>query len=363
MFDAKQAILVVAAGTGGHVLPALALAEELRAVGMNPVFVGRPGSLEQELATKAGLEFQPLASSGFFGKGVKARVAFALNTLRGWAQILGIMRRVRPVGVVAAGGFGSLLPALGARLFQRPFFMLEQNRIPGRATRYLSRGARELYLTFPLLRSLRGRSRVTGTPLRRTLLGRNRQDDGRTLLVLGGSLGARALNLQALELARELAHLKVVVQTGRRDFVEMQQRVQAAGLGNVELVDFTLAIDELYSRASLVLSRAGGMVINEILAFGLPSILVPFPFATDNHQKANAQHIARKGAALQIDQARLPETASIIRQLFERPTELATMAARARELARRDAARTIARRIAAIVAPKGVPEPEACAAR
>ena len=338
---------MVAAGTGGHVFPALALGEALKELGMKPVFAGRPASLEQELALKAGFEFQPLASSGFFGKGLGARLQFVINALRGAFGIWRILNRVRPAAVVAAGGFGSVVPLVAAGLRGIPYFLLEQNCIPGRVTRYFSKGARELFLTFPLLRPLAARTVVSGTPLRRVLLDKPRRDDGKTVLVLGGSLGARALNFAAIDFARQLPELHFLVQTGRRDFAEMQRRVREAGLRNIELIDFTLAMEELYARASLVLSRAGGMVINEILAFGLPSILVPFPFATDNHQKANAQHVARQGGALQIDQSCLPEIVNVIRELFAQPQRLEALAASARRIARRDAAGNIARRIAA----------------
>jgi UDP-N-acetylglucosamine--N-acetylmuramyl-(pentapeptide) pyrophosphoryl-undecaprenol N-acetylglucosamine transferase len=312
---------------------------------MKPFFAGRPRSMEQELVSRNGFEFRPLSSSGFFGKGAMARLQFAANTLNGLAGSLSIMHRAQPDAVVAAGGFGSVTPLFAAWLANRPYFLLEQNCIPGRVTRYFSRGAVETYLTFPLLRPMSTHTCVTGTPLRRRLLDAARSDNGRTVLVLGGSLGARALNYAAIDLARQLPDLHFVVQTGRRDYAAIRQKASEAALTNIELIDFTLAMENLYSRASLVLTRAGGMVINEILAFELPSILVPFPFATDNHQKANAQHVARQGASLQTDQTDLPELVSVIRDLFAHPERLAAMSANARRIARRDAAEVIARRI------------------
>jgi UDP-N-acetylglucosamine--N-acetylmuramyl-(pentapeptide) pyrophosphoryl-undecaprenol N-acetylglucosamine transferase len=169
------------------------------------------------------------------------------------------------------------------------------------------------------------------------------------VLVLGGSLGARALNFAAMELAQQLPDLHFIIQTGRRDYQDISRKVRELSLKNIELFDFTLTIQDYYVRAGLALSRAGGMVINEILAFGLPSILVPFPFATDSHQQANAQHVAREGASLQIDQSRLPELADLIRNLFAHPEKLAEMSANARRIAKPDAAREIAERIKAHV--------------
>jgi UDP-N-acetylglucosamine--N-acetylmuramyl-(pentapeptide) pyrophosphoryl-undecaprenol N-acetylglucosamine transferase len=338
-----KTILLVAAGTGGHIFPALALAEELVKQGMYPVLAGRPRSLEQELARAAGVEFMNLTSSGFFGKGPLARLGFGVNAASGFAQALRIMRRKQPDAVVAAGGFGSVAPLVAARLAGRPYFLLEQNRIPGRVVRYFSPWAAEVFLTFDLLKPLAARTRVTGTPLRRKLLSRERRDPGNTVLVLGGSQGARALNTAAVEMARALPQYRFVVQTGRRDYALVKE--QATGLANMELTDFTLDMEELYAQASLVVSRAGGMAINEILAFGLPSILVPFPFAIDNHQKANAQHVALQGASINLVQSRLPEIPGIVAALMADPVRRTEMSASARRIARSDAAQLIADRI------------------
>jgi UDP-N-acetylglucosamine--N-acetylmuramyl-(pentapeptide) pyrophosphoryl-undecaprenol N-acetylglucosamine transferase len=319
---------------------------------LNPVFAGRPGSMEQELAGKAGFEFHPLSSSGFFGKGVPAKFGAAWNITRGAFQALSLLRRARPAAVVAAGGFGSVPALTAARLTRCDYFLLEQNCIPGRVTRYFARGAKGVFLTFPLERPLSAKTTITGTPLRRLLVqatSRKPQTTGNTVLVLGGSQGARALNFAAIELAQQLPELHFIIQTGRRDSAEITRRVKELELRNIELFDFTLAMEQYYARATLVLSRAGGVVINEILAFGIPSILVPFPLATDNHQKANARYVAREGASLQIDQSRLPETGNVIRDLFAHPEKLAEMAANARRIARPNAAQEIAQRIKAQV--------------
>jgi UDP-N-acetylglucosamine--N-acetylmuramyl-(pentapeptide) pyrophosphoryl-undecaprenol N-acetylglucosamine transferase len=320
--------------------------------------------MEQELAARGGFEFFRLSSSGFFGKGLAAKFGAGWNVGRGTFQALSLMRREPPAAIVAAGGFGSVPSLLAAQMTHRDYFLLEQNCIPGRVTRHFAPGAREVYLTFPLDKPLKARTVLSGTPLRKELVAaakegargqgsglRNPNPDPRTrpplptVLVLGGSLGARALNYAAIELAQKLPELHFIVQTGRRDYPDVARKVGELNTKNIELFDFTLAMQDYYARADLVLSRAGGMVINEILAFGLPSVLIPFPFATDNHQKANAQHVAREGASLQTDQSRLPELADLIRDLFAHPEKLAKMAANALRIARPNAANEIARRI------------------
>jgi len=310
---------------------------------MEPIFAGRPSSLEQELVSGSGFEFLNMTSSGFFGKGMRARLEFGRNAVSGLAQAFRIVGRRRPAALVAAGGFGSVAPLVAARLMNRRYFLLEQNRIPGRVVRYFSPWATETFLTFELLKPLAAPTLVSGTPLRRKLLAQQRRDDGRTVLVLGGSQGARALNAAAVDLARRLPQFRFIVQTGRRDYAACQQ--QAAGLSNLELIDFTLSMEELYARASLAVSRAGGMVINEILAFELPSILVPFPFATDSHQKANAQYVALEGASIKLDQSRLPELPELVTELLANPARREELATNARRIARRDAADRIAARI------------------
>lgn len=319
---------------------------------MRPIFAGRPASMEQDLVGKAGFEFFPLSSSGFFGKGLAAKFGALWNLSRGTSQALSLLRREKPAAVVVSGGFGSVSALLAARLVNRDYFMLEQNCIPGRVTRYFARAAKAVFLTFPLAKPLTAKTEVTGTPLRKSLAqaaGNQRTGADNAVLVLGGSLGARALNLAAIELAQQLPELHFIIQTGRRDFAEVSRRVEELKLKNVELFDFTLAMEDYYARATLVLSRAGGMVINEILAFGLPSVLVPFPFATDNHQEANAQHVAREGASHQTDQSCLSELGTVIRDLFAHPEKLAEMSANARRIARPNAAAEIAQRIRAAV--------------
>jgi UDP-N-acetylglucosamine--N-acetylmuramyl-(pentapeptide) pyrophosphoryl-undecaprenol N-acetylglucosamine transferase len=306
--------------------------------------------MEQELAAKGGFEFFRLSSSGFFGKGLAAKFGAVWNTGRGTLQALSLMRREQPAAIVAAGGFGSVPSLLAAQMTHRDYFLLEQNCIPGRVTRHFARGAKEVYITFPLERPLKAKTVLSGTPLRKELVqaaSLKPQAARSTVLVLGGSLGARALNCAAIELAQKLPDVHFIIQTGRRDYPDIAREVRELKLSNVELFDFALAMQDYYVRAELVLSRAGGMVINEILAFGLPSVLVPFPFATDNHQKANAQHVARQGASLQIDQSRLPESADLIRDLFVHPEKLAEMAANARRIAKPNAAKEIAQRIKA----------------
>ncbi len=323
--------------------PALALAGELMRCGAELVWAG-VGGLEERVARDGGIRFERVPAAPLSGRGAADRLRWPGVLLRGLAASRRVMRRHRPDAVVAAGGYVSAAPLLWARLAGVPFFLLEQNRVPGRVTRAFAPAARECFLTFPLERPTGWRCAVTGSPLRPALAAGSRADDGRTVLVLGGSGGARALNLAALDAARALADLRFIVVTGRRDYELVKSRGTP---DNCELVEFTEHPEELYHRATIAISRAGGMVLSELVAFGIPAILIPFQYATDNHQDANARHMVEAGAAIKLDQDHLSGITDSVRELMDDPQRRVRMSGAARRAARPDAARVVAERIMA----------------
>lgn len=336
-------VLVVAGGTGGHTYPALALAEELRDLGFAVRWVGRPDSPESLLARENGFDFEPLAAAGFFGKGLGAKARALVLVAAGFFRALALLRRVRPDAVVATGGFASAALLAAAVTLGTGYFLLEQNCVPGRVTRFFARGARESFLGFAPAADFPGPSRVTGNPLRRTVTERlERDDDGRTVLVLGGSGGARALSLAGLDAAAALANLNFVILAGRRDFESIRALVRSR---NCEVVEYTARPEELYRRATIAVSRAGGMVLSELVAFGIPAVLVPFPHATDRHQDANAACLAAAGCAITLDQARLSGLTAVINSLMDDTAARRSMESAARALARPGAGRAIAERM------------------
>ncbi len=340
---ASLKVVLGAGGTGGHIYPALALGIEMRDMGIEVLWAGRESGLENQVAREHGFAFAPLASSGFYGKGLggKARAAWLLS--RGLAQAIGLLRRVTPSGVAATGGFATAALLAATEFSGTPYFLLEQNCIPGRVTSFFAPRARETFLAFPSARPLPGENSVAGNPLRREFRDGERSDDGKTVLFIGGSLGAQALNVAALDAAAALANLHFIILTGRRDYEFVRSRVRSR---NVELVEFTSHPEELYRRATIAVSRAGGVVLSELVAFGIPAILVPFPHATDRHQNANAEYLASVGAATVLDQSRLSGLTSLIGSLLDDVPRRQQMEAAARTVARPDAASVIARRIA-----------------
>jgi UDP-N-acetylglucosamine--N-acetylmuramyl-(pentapeptide) pyrophosphoryl-undecaprenol N-acetylglucosamine transferase len=339
-------VVLGAGGTGGHVFPALALAIEMRDLGLEVLWAGRESGLEGQVAAENGFAFEPLASSGFYGKGAGQKVQAAWLLCRGLMQAISLLRRVKPSGVVATGGFATAGLLAATEFGWTPYFLLEQNCIPGRVTSFFAPRAREAFLAFQSAKPFPGASCVTGNPLRREFSLGERSDDGKTVLFVGGSLGAQALNLAALDTAAALSNLNFIILTGRRDYEFVRSRVRSS---NCELVEFTSHPEELYRRATIAVSRAGGVVLSELLAFGIPAILIPFPYATDRHQDANAEYVASVGAATVLDQSSLSGLTSLVRTLMDDAPRRRQMETAAGSIAKPNAASAIARRIAEVL--------------
>lgn len=308
-------------------------------------WTGRANGPERNVAQEHGFEFHPVSAAGIAGKSLAAKAVGGFRLIQGFCQSQGMLNRLQPDCLIAAGGFVAAAPLFAARLQGRSFFLLEQNRIPGRVTRFFARYARETFLTFPVVGRLTGRQEVTGMPLREGVINaakRGRQDDGRTVLVLGGSQGARSLNLAALDMAAALSNLHFILITGKRDYLFCQQMVRSK---NCELVEWTDHPEEFLARATLAVSRAGGMAISELLAFGIPTVLVPFPYAVDRHQEANARFIADQGAAIVLAESHLSGLVSLVRSLMDNVVRREEMARRAVDLAKLNAAEIITERI------------------
>lgn len=340
-----------AGGTGGHVFPALALGVEMKELGIDVLWAGRESGLENQVAVEHGFAFEPMASAGFYGKGIGRKVEAAWLLCRGLLQAISLLRRVKPSGVVATGGFATAALLAATEFGGTPYFLLEQNCIPGRVTSFFAPRARETFLAFPSAGAFPGASSVTGNPLRKGfggsgVQGFGREDDGKTVLFIGGSLGAQVLNVAALDVAAALSNLNFIILTGRRDYEFVRSRVRSR---NCELVEFTSHPEELYRRATIAVSRAGGVVLSELVAFGIPAILIPFPYATDRHQDANAAYLASVGAASVLDQSRLSGLTSLVRTLMDDVPRRQQMGAAARSIAKPDAASDIARRIVEVL--------------
>jgi UDP-N-acetylglucosamine--N-acetylmuramyl-(pentapeptide) pyrophosphoryl-undecaprenol N-acetylglucosamine transferase len=342
-------VMIMAGGTGGHVYPALAVARELSSRGHEVVWMGTRSGLEARVVPVAGLPVEWLSVSGLRGKGWTAKLRFPFMLAKACLQALLILRRVKPDVVLGMGGFVSGPGGLMARLLDIPLVLHEQNRIPGTTNRWLARRAQAVLEAFPESFGPKVAARCTGNPVREEIVTLRREvgagwDEPLKILVLGGSQGARALNDIVPEaLARVDMPIRVFHQTGEAMRAKTAVRYAQSRM-SARVEAFVEDMAEAYAWADLVVCRAGAMTISELTAAGLPAILVPYPYAIDDHQTYNARYLVDNGAAMMIPQSELSaeRLADEIAALMQDPVRLKTMAERAAALAKPEAAQAVA---------------------
>ncbi len=337
-------VMIMAGGTGGHVFPALAVAERLRADGAEVLWLGTRAGLEAGVVPRAGFEFASVRIGGLRGKGLLGWLLLPLRMGVAMAQSLAVIMRFRPMVVLGMGGFVTGPGGLTTWLLHKPLLVHEQNAVAGMTNRWLARVATRTLVAFP---DALPRALLTGNPVRAAIEMLPPPDErlaarsGRLrLLVLGGSLGARTLNetlpqvLAALPASQRPA---VWHQTGReRDQAVREQ--YAAHACEARVAPFIEDMAEAYAWADVVVCRAGALTIAELTAAGLGAILVPYPHAVDDHQTHNGEYLVAAGAALL-----LAEGAQLKDALTRRLGEFCAEGGRARLLAMALAARTLAR--------------------
>jgi UDP-N-acetylglucosamine--N-acetylmuramyl-(pentapeptide) pyrophosphoryl-undecaprenol N-acetylglucosamine transferase len=391
MVRSERRVLIVAGGTGGHISPGVALAWALKERGVRVLFL----TLEKN---RGASDFKDPPFEVFtYGapplrRSLPALLLFPFRFLRALRKARSILRTYEVDGVVGMGGFPTLPALLAGRWLGRPLFLCEQNSIPGRVTLFFSRTARLLFLSLPdragLLRERNAKSLLVGNPLRPALgaliRGETRseeeEDTGEDpfdlletraakgsgeakplrVLVLGGSQGAVQLNEMTIAAVRSFPEVSWVLQCGVKNLDELNGRLSPEEYPNLRLLGYYDRIERLYRRADLLLCRSGAGVLTEAAAFGLPMILVPYPFAKDNHQLDNALHFEEKGAAVVINRKDNDpgELTAHLRRLLADPEERRRMGEAARSLSRPDAAGVIAQRIEESLSGRAPAEPE-----
>lgn len=344
----SRRILIMAGGTGGHIFPALAVADILRQSGWQVTWLGAPNSMESDLVPKHGYELAQVRFSGLRGNGLLRKLLLPVNLLIALLQSAGVMLRYRPDVVLGMGGYITIPGGLMAVLLRRPLVIHEQNSIAGLSNKVLAKLATKVMSGFPDV--LPG-AIWCGNPVRSSIaalaepqLRYSARTGKLNVLVVGGSLGAKALNEaipQAFAKIPDAERPNVVHQTGKNHHAVVEALYKQAGV-QADIRPFIDDMAAAYARADLVICRAGALTIAELAAAGVASLLVPFPYAVDDHQTHNAKFLSEHGAAVLLPQNELSaeKIASIIKNISRE--ELKRMALQARGLARADAAGSVA---------------------
>ncbi len=341
-------VLIMAGGTGGHVFPALAVAEQLRAQGVPVAWMGTREGLEARVVPPTGISMHWIDVKGLRGKGLLRWFTAPFMLAAAAWQALRIIRTVRPIAVLGMGGFVTGPGGIMAWMLRKPLLIHEQNAVAGLTNRLLAPFARRVLAGFP--GSLPG-AEHTGNPVRAALIGveKHSYTDARQprLLVVGGSLGAAAFNNivpKALAAIASGRRPEVWHQTGLKHLEAAQASYRAAGVC-ARIDAFIEDMAAAYGWADLVLCRAGALTVAELAAVGVASILVPYPHAVDDHQTVNARYLTDAGAAVLMPQTQVSvQTLAEQLALVNRPDQLQRMADKARALGIPDAARRVAER-------------------
>ncbi|MDP1659503.1 MAG: undecaprenyldiphospho-muramoylpentapeptide beta-N-acetylglucosaminyltransferase [Methylotenera sp.] len=347
---AKKTLMVMAGGTGGHVYPAMAVADYLKTMGWKIVWLCTEGGMENRLIEKSGYEKAMITMQGVRGKGLLGWLLLPVKLAKAFAQSAAAIRKHQPNVVLGMGGFAAFPGGLMARLLGKPLVIHEQNSVAGLTNKVLAKFATQVLAAFPA--AFANKAKLLGNPVRAdiaTLAKPEVRFAGREgalrLLVVGGSLGAQALNEVLPQALAQLPVVKcpqVIHQAGIKHIEALKNNYEKAGVA----VDARAFIDDMasiYAWADFVICRSGALTVAEISAVGLGSLMVPFPFAVDDHQTTNAAYLAEQGAALVLQQKEL-SVEKLVKILSELNREKCLdMAIKARALGKPEATENVAK--------------------
>ncbi len=350
----SRRILIMAGGTGGHVFPALAVARYLREQGVQVTWLGTQRGLESRLVPENDFPIEYISIAGLRGKGLLGWLLSPFRLVYAIGQSLAVIRRIKPGAVLGMGGFVTGPGGIASWLVRIPLLVHEQNAVAGLTNRLLVRFASIVMQAFPDTFAEKVRAEVTGNPVRADIAAlpspaerfADRQGPLR-LLVIGGSLGALALNETvpaAIARLTDAAQVEVRHQCGSRTYEQTLQFYKEAGV-DASIEAFIEDMAQAYAWADLVICRAGALTIAELAAAGVASVLVPFPHAVDDHQTSNARFLEQNGAAMLIQQRDLDAEvlAGVLQEFMGSRQRLLDMAVAAHQQARLDATETVAK--------------------
>ena len=343
----QKTALIMAGGTGGHIFPGLAVAEELRARGWRVHWLGAPGSMESRIVPQHGFPLELIDFSGVRGKGLATLALLPLRLLRAFWQALQVVRRVKPDVVVGLGGYITFPGGMMGVLCGKPLVLHEQNSVAGMANKVLAGVADRVFTAFP---GVLKKAQWVGNPLRAAFTRQAAPSErfvGRTgplrLLVVGGSLGAQALNdivPRALALIPAENRPVVTHQSGATQIDTLRANYQTAGV-QAELTPFIDDTASAFAAADIIVCRAGASTVTEIAAVGAAAIFVPFPFAVDDHQTTNARFLVSAGGGWLVQQSDLTPEGLAKMLLNSERTALVDIAEKAKNMQKINATREV----------------------
>ena len=343
----QKTALIMAGGTGGHIFPGLAVAEELRARGWRVHWLGAPGSMESRIVPQHGFPLELIDFSGVRGKGLATLALLPLRLLRAFWQALQVVRRVKPDVVVGLGGYITFPGGMMGVLCGKPLVLHEQNSVAGMANKVLAGVADRVFTAFP---GVLKNAQWVGNPLRAAFTRQAAPSERfvvRTgplrLLVVGGSLGAQALNdivPRALALIPAENRPVVTHQSGATQIDTLRANYQAAGV-QAELTPFIDDTASAFAAADIIVCRAGASTVTEIAAVGAAAVFVPFPFAVDDHQTTNARFLVSAGGGWLVQQSDLTPEGLAKMLLNSERTALVDIAEKAKNMQKINATREV----------------------
>jgi len=349
----KGNVMIMAGGTGGHVIPALSVASELKAKGYQVHWLGSIKGIENDLVPDAGYELHRISVTGLRGNGLVKTMLAPLQILRALWQAYRVFRKVKPVMALGMGGFASGPGGFMAYLLRVPLVIHEQNAIPGMTNKILSSMAKFLLQAFEGTFTESKNPKSVGNPVRKNIVEIDepakrlaQHKDDLNVLVVGGSLGAVAINNVMIEaMASAPENIQVWHQTGKRNYDAVKQGYQDASVENVKVSAFISNMAEAYEWADVVICRSGALTVSEMMSAGVASILVPYPYAVDDHQTANGMFLVNANAAKLKQQSDLNAQVLLeeLKGLQANRKSILEMSLAARSLAKPDSAHVVAK--------------------
>lgn len=347
-------VLIMAGGTGGHVIPALSVARELKLKGYTVHWLGSIKGIENDLVPDAGYQLHRITVSGLRGTSLLKTMFAPFQLLRALWQSFNVFMQVKPVMVLGMGGFASGPGGLMAVILRTPLVIHEQNAIPGMTNKLLSRFAKPLLQAFDGAFKNIKNVKTVGNPVRDNIarlpspdVRMNNRGESLNVLVVGGSLGAVAINNVLIETMSELKTalpVNVWHQTGKRNLDDVKNGYQIKNVDSVKVSAFIADMAEAYEWADVVICRSGALTVSELMSAGVASILVPYPFAVDDHQTVNGQFLVSSGAAILMPQSKFTSEYLIeeFKRLIKSRDHILSMSLAARTLAKSDSAKIVA---------------------